>query len=145
MPKTEPLPVFHYGLDEIDKAAEFVLAHIRSKIILLDAPMGAGKTTLASALIKRLTGETFLGSPTFAIVQPYTTREGSPLYHFDLYRLHSVEELSDIGFEEYVSPETWILIEWPALAEAFLPEDFDRVQIETGSDGNRILKISHNE
>lgn len=78
----------------------------------LHGPMGVGKTTLMQAICENL-GLKFEGSPTFALVHEYHLPEGKKLFHFDLYRLNSPEELSAIGFEEYLDSGHYVFIEWP--------------------------------
>lgn len=86
------------------------------KILLFDAPMGAGKTTFISEFCKQLGVENEVSSPTYSIVNEYHTDEGKVIYHFDLYRLKSLEEVMDIGFEEYIDSGKLCLIEWPEIA-----------------------------
>jgi tRNA threonylcarbamoyladenosine biosynthesis protein TsaE len=80
--------------------------------------MGAGKTTFIQGVCRAL-NVPFAGSPTFSLVNEYTLADGRKLYHFDLYRLNRVEELSAIGFEEYLETGTYVFIEWPQIAAAF--------------------------
>ncbi len=133
--------ILKYRLESLDEAADFVIRNTESTIWLLDAPMGAGKTTLAGRIIEKLTNQVFEGSPTFAIIREYLTKDGKPLYHFDLYRLKDEEELWNTGFEEYLEEEGIIMIEWPALAEVFIPDHFDRIRIYVNEDESRTLEI----
>jgi tRNA threonylcarbamoyladenosine biosynthesis protein TsaE len=130
-----------YTLDELEQTAEQLLKHSRSPYILFDAPMGAGKTTLIREIIKKISPQEFLGSPTFALVNEYLTHEGDPFYHFDLYRIKSPEELLDIGFEEYLQQASWIFIEWPERARELMPEKHTLVRIEPVDGQTRTLQI----
>ncbi len=138
----EDAKIFKYRLDNLESAADFVIRNTQTNLWLLDAPMGAGKTTLAGKIIEKLTGQSFEGSPTFAIVREYESEEGKPVYHFDLYRLKDEEELWETGFEEYLDEDALIMIEWPALAESFIDRDFDRIRIHVNEDGSRTLEIT---
>jgi tRNA threonylcarbamoyladenosine biosynthesis protein TsaE len=80
--------------------------------------MGAGKTTFIHCVCKAL-NLPFAGSPTFSLVNEYVLPNGHKMYHFDLYRLNSAEELRTIGFEEYIESGYYIFIEWPQIASAF--------------------------
>src|ERR1700752_4896982 len=75
------------------------------KVFLFEAPMGAGKTTFIKAICKYLGVIDTMSSPTYSIVNEYDTNKSGKVYHFDLYRLKSPNELLDLGFEEYVSSD----------------------------------------
>jgi len=92
--------------------------------------MGVGKTTLIKALCDQLGVKETVCSPTFAIINEYTTAEGEPVYHFDFYRLKSVEEAFDIGYEEYFYSGAFCFTEWTEKIESLLPEHYVRVEIE---------------
>lgn len=104
--------------------------------------MGAGKTTLIKAMCRCLGVADNTSSPTFAIVQEYHGK--STIYHFDLYRLNSVNELTDLGFEEYLEKSNaYIFIEWPEIAEHILKEyNFASLHISAVSDLSRSVIYS---
>ena len=111
---------FTYTLDTIDEAAREILAFAKAKILILEAPMGAGKTTLITAMCKELGVTDPISSPTFSIVNEYKTPQYDVL-HFDLYRLEKEEELIAIGFEDYIYRQnTYVFIEWPQISLKFL-------------------------
>ena len=107
------------------------------KIFLFDAPMGAGKTTFIKAICHYLGVSDTMSSPTYSIVNEYDTINKSKIYHFDLYRLKSSNELLDLGFEEYISSGNYLFIEWPEMAIPFLDSHL-RIIINTDSN-NRYL------
>ncbi len=124
----------------IDKAAQsFLEQNTEPKVVAFYASMGVGKTTFIKALCKALKVEDVVNSPTFAIVNEYTTATDTLIYHFDLYRLEKKQELLDIGFEDYLHGNNWIFIEWPEIAEDFLPENTLRVKISEEENGTRTL------
>ena len=92
--------------------------------------MGVGKTTLIKELCAALGVEDNVCSPTFAIVNEYSTGEGEPVYHFDFYRLKSLAEAYDIGYEEYFYSGCYCFTEWTEKIEELLPEHHVRVEIE---------------
>lgn len=101
--------------------------------------LGVGKTEFARAFIQALCGNVKVTSPTFTIVQEYEAPEQN-IYHFDLYRLKDASELEEIGFEE--SLQNGIsLIEWPQIAEAYLPEKRVEIKIEIVDEGSRKISI----
>ena len=129
-------------LSQIDQAARTFLQEIgERRIVAFHAPMGAGKTTLISAVCRALgVADDAVGSPTFAIVNEYRDRDGEPVYHFDFYRIKSVAEALDIGFYEYIDSGFLCLMEWPENIEALLPEETLHVYISVLPDGTRLLR-----
>lgn len=115
-----------------DFGAKLARAAKPGDIFLLEGELGAGKTTLVRGFLRGLNFEGKVKSPTYTLVESYDTQPN--VHHFDLYRLLSIEQLEEIGFQEYLSPEAICLIEWPSLAAPFLPEKVKRVQIEIRGD-----------
>ena len=116
-----------YTLESLISVATQLL-QLNHKIILFDAPMGAGKTTLIKEICVQLGSTDNFSSPTYQLVNEYVFPKGK-IYHFDLYRLKSINELLDIGFEDYIYSNHYCFIEWPSLAEAFLKTDFVKINI----------------
>lgn len=100
--------------------------------------MGVGKTTLIKELCAHLGVEDVVCSPTFAIVNEYSAQGGEPVYHFDFYRLKSIAEAYDIGYEEYFYSGFYCFTEWTEKVEELLPECYVRVEI-VEQDGGRTL------
>ena len=135
-----------FSLDEIQDVAKKILATTNlKKVITFDASMGVGKTTLIKALVKELDVSDNSSSPTFSIVNEYLTNDGDSIYHFDLYRLDSLEEALDFGIEEYLYSGKWCFIEWPNLIKDSLQTDFEIIEICLESDKSRSLKILFNQ
>ena len=128
------------GLDTIRSAARQFIENIgSSRVFAFYGKMGAGKTTFVKALCEELGCDDVIPSPTFAIVNEYTDGEQQPVYHFDFYRIKKLEEVYDMGYEEYFYSGALCLIEWPELIEDVLPDDTVRVTIEEQADGSRLL------
>lgn len=104
------------------------------------APMGAGKTTFIKAVCEELGVTDVITSPTFAIINEYTAGNGTPVYHFDFYRIKRQEEVYDMGCEEYFYSGHYCFMEWPELIEDALPEDVIKITITPQSDGSRIIE-----
>ena len=129
------------SLDELDTVAEAVINSLDGRtVVAIDAPMGAGKTTLISRIAALLGAEDSVTSPTFAIVNQYEGTEHT-IYHFDMYRIERVEEALDFGSEEYLSSGDLCLVEWPEKIEPLLPDDTMVVRIEIMSDTARRFEI----
>ena len=103
--------------------------------------MGAGKTTFIKAICEALGVDDVITSPTFAIINEYTSGEGESIYHFDFYRIKKLDEVYDMGYEDYFYSGCLSLIEWPELIEEVLPEDAVKVSIEEKADGNRVVTV----
>ncbi len=128
-----------YTLGDLPKVAKQVLSHSnKSKIVLFDAPMGAGKTTLIKELCKSLGVHDAISSPTYSLVNEYEGDDGL-IYHFDFYRINDIEEAYHIGFEEYLDADAWVFIEWPNQVADLLPEEVITVKIKVSDDGKREL------
>ena len=111
------------------------------KIILFSGEMGAGKTTLIKEFCKYLEVQNEVSSPTFSLVNEYESKVG-PVYHFDLYRIQSEEELYDIGYEDYFYSGYLCLVEWPEMASGIIPANHISVKIRVEND-QRIITVTH--
>ena len=130
------------SLDAINEAAkQFVAAMGSNRVFAFYGKMGAGKTTFIKALCTELGVDDVITSPTFAIVNEYTAGDGSPIYHFDFYRIKKLDEVYDMGYEDYFYNGGLCLIEWPELIESLLPEDAVEVHIAEQPDGTRTLQF----
>ena len=103
--------------------------------------MGAGKTTVIKALCEVMGVKDVITSPTFAIVNEYTDGRGRPVFHFDFYRIKKLEEVYDMGGEEYFYSGCYCFMEWPEMVEEALPEDTIRITITPQEDGTRIIEF----
>ena len=132
------------SLESIDAAAkEFAEALGENRIVAFYGSMGAGKTTFISALCRYFGVEDDVCSPTFTIVNEYRAADGDSIFHFDFYRIDSLKEAVDIGFEEYLYSGSLCLIEWPEKVEQLLPEETLNVKITATGDDSRIIEIDN--
>ncbi len=136
------------SLDKINEAARLFIENIgERRVFAFYGKMGAGKTTFTKAVCEELGVGDVITSPTFAIVNEYTTRtpllqpSEQPVYHFDFYRIKRLEEFFDMGGEDYFYSGNLCFIEWPELIEEVLPEDAVRVTIEEQPDGSRLVRM----
>ena len=131
------------SLDELKDVAEAVIDSLDDRnVVALFGAMGAGKTTLISAIMEYLGSTDNVTSPTFALVNQYNTASTAPVYHFDFYRINRIEEAFDMGYEEYFYSGDLCLVEWPELVEQLLPEDAMVVKIEVLSPTKRKFTIA---
>lgn len=123
-------------------ARRFIEAMGEHTLFAFYGKMGAGKTTFIKALCEALGVEDPVTSPTFALVNEYrSATTGELIYHFDFYRIKKLEEVYDMGYEDYFYSGALCFIEWPELVEELLPEDAVRVSIEERPDGSRLLTM----
>lgn len=127
------------SLEELPAAAcKFIDAFNGKKIFLFDAQMGAGKTTFIKELCHALGVMDNMSSPTYSIVNEYTGTIDI-IYHFDLYRVKSLNECLDIGMEEYLYSGNYCFIEWPEIANSLYPENAVKVTIRIENE-KRIIE-----
>lgn len=128
------------SLDNIrESAVEFVKAMGDNTVFAFYGSMGAGKTTFIKAVCEVLGVEDVINSPTFAIVNEYRSNSDELIYHFDFYRIKKLEEVYDMGYEDYFYCGALCFIEWPELVEELLPQDSVKVSIVEQSDGTRLI------
>jgi tRNA threonylcarbamoyladenosine biosynthesis protein TsaE len=128
-------------LEHIREAARTFIEQIdQQKVFAFYGKMGAGKTTFVKAICEELGVQDVITSPTFAIVNEYTGAKGD-IFHFDFYRIKKLEEVYDMGYEDYFYSGALCFIEWPELIEELLPDDAVRVTIEEQPDGTRRVII----
>src|SRR5574344_1873738 len=129
------------SLDNIREAAKEFIAQMGSThVFAFYGKMGAGKTTFIKAICEELGVNDVITSPTFAIVNEYTADNDTPIYYFDFYRIKKLDEVYDMGYEDYFYSGNLCLLEWPELIEELLPEDAIKVTIEETEDGKRQVE-----
>ena len=131
-----------HSIEHITPAAqEFIAAMGDNTVFAFYGKMGAGKTTFIKAVCQALGVTDVINSPTFAIVNEYLDGQGSPIYHFDFYRIKRQQEVLDIGYEDYIYSGCVCFMEWPELIEDLLPADAVRVTITQQEDGTRVIEM----
>lgn len=126
--------------DQLNKVVQVVLEEFNhSRVFAFYGELGSGKTTTIQEICRKLTVNDVVNSPSFSIVNEYRSSRGLVVYHFDLYRVEKVEEVFDIGYEDYFFSGNYCLIEWPELIEEILPAGTIPVKIEVGSAGKRLF------
>lgn len=134
--------------EDAQVVAERILAEFpHARVLALHGDLGAGKTTLIKGFCAALGVADDTSSPSFSLVNEYRAADGTPVYHFDLYRLKSPAELEAIGFAEYVDSGAWCFIEWPELALDLLPPGvlhlrLDAEPVRHASDQARSITVA---
>lgn len=126
---------------ETEAFAEAFAASLKANdVIAFEGPMGMGKTAFTRGLVKGLGGDDSVSSPTFALVNEYSCK--LPVYHFDMYRVTTWDDLYSTGFFDYLDSGAVIAIEWSENISGALPDHTIRIKISQGnSENERILQI----
>ena len=129
------------SLDDLEQLSdEILMTCTKSQIFTFEGQLGAGKTTLIKSMCRYLGYTDEVTSPTFSLVNEYQT-PSSMIYHMDLYRLNSENELLDIGFEEYLDGDAFCFIEWPQIAENLIVQSHYKIKILLNEDLSRKIEI----
>jgi tRNA threonylcarbamoyladenosine biosynthesis protein TsaE len=129
-------------LNELAGVAKAVLEFAAGRrVFAFTGEMGAGKTTFIAEICKQLGVTDQVNSPTFTLVNEYARASGEKVYHFDFYRINSLSEVFDMGFEMYFYSGSYCLIEWPGKIPGLLPEDTVNITITVSND-TRLINIS---
>jgi len=135
-----------YSLDEHDKVIqELKNAMQRYQVFAIRGPLGAGKTTTIKALLRSCGVTGTITSPTFTYVNEYANDQSEYFYHFDLYRIGTVQEFQSQGFDEYLyQPHSWAFIEWPEVIQPLLTRNVCSVSFDYHDDPDkRIVTIEY--
>ncbi len=115
----------------------------KGDVVCLIGDLGAGKTTITKSIAKALEVDDYITSPTFTIVNEYDGKY--PLYHFDVYRISSSEDMYEIGFEEYLYGDGICIIEWANLIEDILPDEYINIELNYKDEGREMILIPYGE
>jgi tRNA threonylcarbamoyladenosine biosynthesis protein TsaE len=120
----------HITYPESADVAKAIINHLPvSNIVVFEGPVGSGKTSLISILCKLFGVKETVSSPSYGLVNEYCGSEDKIIYHFDFYRLLSIDEAFDIGIEEYLYSGNLCLIEWADIINPLLPKEYLKVSI----------------
>lgn len=133
---------YTFSIDNIHNAAKTFINNMGTgKVFAFYGKMGAGKTTFIKAVCEELGVTDVITSPTFAIVNEYRSdTTGELIYHFDFYRIKKLEEVYDMGYEDYFYSGALCFLEWPELIEELLPSDAVKVTISETDNGDRMIE-----
>ena len=128
-----------FELNQLEKASLELKKNINHNVVLICGEMGAGKTTLIKELLSLMSVIDNVSSPTFSIINEYSTDKNEIIYHMDLYRIEDISELDNIGFFEYLESGKTCLIEWGEMIEKMIDSEYNKFTIAR-EDNLRIIK-----
>lgn len=131
--------VYTFKAKDLKIIGKYLIEDLSTKVVRIDGPMGAGKTTLISSICKSLGVEEPVSSPTFSLVNTYKSRDGI-IYHFDFYRIQNAHEALDIGLEEYLESGNLCFMEWAEKITPHLPLNYDHYKLEVIDKEHRKIK-----
>ena len=130
-----------FQLNQLSAVSDDVKKNINKNIVLISGDMGAGKTTLIKEILKSMNVIDNISSPTFSIINEYNTSKEDIIYHMDLYRIKSVDELEGIGLFEYLESGNLCIIEWGDMIEEIIESEFNKFVISNEGQSRIIEKI----
>jgi tRNA threonylcarbamoyladenosine biosynthesis protein TsaE len=132
-----------FTLDEVDKVVDFLAAALATcQVMTFTGHLGAGKTTIIKALLKKIGITDIVTSPTFTYVNVYKNEQEQTFYHFDLYRITTLAEFVHAGFDEYLYvPASWCFIEWPEVIMPLLSHDVCHIELAYVDENTRSIVI----
>ena len=128
-----------FELKQLKKTSLELKKNINHNVVLICGEMGAGKTTLIKELLSLMSVVDNVSSPTFSIINEYSTNKNEIIYHMDLYRIEDISELDNIGFFEYLESGKTCLIEWGEMIEEMIDSQYNKFTIAI-EDNSRIIK-----
>ena len=131
--------MYTFKATDLKIIGKYLIEDLSTKVVRIDGPMGAGKTTLISSICKSLGVEEPISSPTFSLVNTYKSRDGI-IYHFDFYRIQNAHEALDIGLEEYLESGNLCFMEWAEKITPHLPLNYDHYKLEVIDEKYRKIK-----
>lgn len=136
-----------YSLPEINMVAKQLIEHIKKcSVVTLEGSLGAGKTTLTSAILRELGVTEPVISPTFTYVNMYKIADGRAVFHFDLYRLKNACEFEQAGFFEYLDqPNSLVFIEWPEIVLPLFKQRLCMLKVSSIDETRRNIEVKVRE
>lgn len=137
------ISILSESLADLGNAAKELLTFCgETKVITFSGNLGAGKTTYIKAICRELGVIDLVSSPTFSIINEYRNKENIPVFHFDFYRLKSTQEADNTGCSDYFFSNNFCFVEWPAIVESLMPDEYVQVEI-TVVNNTRTIYATH--
>ena len=140
------MEIYCQTIQELPEVSKKIISYGKEYTVwVLKGDLGAGKTTFIQEVAKQMNVLDNISSPSYALINEYLTPDGGTIYHFDLFRIKTISEVLDLGFDEYLESGFLCFIEWPEIAESLLPEKYLEISILNPEKELRIFNIKKHE
>jgi len=137
------LEIYCQTIQELPEVTKKIISYGKEYTVwVLKGDLGAGKTTFIQEVAKQMNVLDNISSPSYALINEYLTLAGEKIYHFDLFRIKTISEVLDLGFDEYLDSGSLCFIEWPEIAEPLLPDRYLEISILNPEKELRIFNIN---
>jgi len=140
------LEIYCQTIQELPEVSKKIISYGKEHTVwVLKGDLGAGKTTFIQEVAKQMNVLDNISSPSYALINEYLTPGQATIYHFDLFRIKTISEVLDLGFDEYIESGSLCFIEWPEIAEPLLPEKYLEISIFNPEKELRVFNIKKHE
>ena len=140
------MEIYCQTIQELPEVSKKIIRYGKEYTVwVLKGDLGAGKTTFIQKVAKQMNVLDNISSPSYALINEYLTPDGATIYHFDLFRIKTISEVLDLGFDEYLESGFLCFIEWPEIAESLLPEKYLEISILNPEKELRVFNIKKHE
>ena len=140
------MEIYCQTIQELPEVSKKIISYGKEHTVwVLKGDLGAGKTTFIQEVAKQMNVLDNISSPSYALINEYLTPGQATIYHFDLFRIKTISEVLDLGFDEYIESGSLCFIEWPEIAEPLLPEKYLEISIFNPEKELRVFNIKKHE
>ena len=140
------MEIYCQTIQELPEVSKKIISYGKEFTVwVLKGDLGAGKTTFIQEVARQMNVLDNISSPSYALINEYLTPEQKTIYHFDLFRIKTISEVLDLGFDEYIESGSLCFIEWPEIAESLLPDKYLEVSILNPEKEIRVFNIKKYE
>ena len=136
------MEIYCQTIQELPEVTNKIISYGKEYTVwVLKGDLGAGKTTFIQEVAKQMNILDNISSPSYALINEYLNPTREKIYHFDLFRVKTISEVLDIGFDEYLDSGSYCFIEWPEIAESLLPDKYLEISILNPEKDLRVFNI----
>jgi tRNA threonylcarbamoyladenosine biosynthesis protein TsaE len=137
------LEIYCQTIQELPEVSKKIISYgNKYNVWVLKGDLGAGKTTFIKEVARQMNVMDNISSPSYALINEYLTPTQEKIYHLDLFRVETISEVLDLGFDEYLDSGLLCFIEWPEIAEPLLPESYLEISILNPEKELRVFNIN---
>ena len=140
------MEIYCQTIQELPEVSEKIISYGKEFTVwVLKGDLGAGKTTFIQEVARQMKVLDNINSPSYALINEYLSPDQATIYHFDLFRINTISEVLDLGFDEYIESGSLCFIEWPEIAASLLPEKYLEIEILNPEKELRVFNIKKHE